>query len=121
MEDSFADALNYMVSSRISILAVVDENKEVQGVITATDLLLYVQKTLKSHDGINILHQAKVSDLQPSETTIIEANDQLQSVTEKMIRHQYTKLIVTDNGKFSGTVDALDILAELLDNQSAGS
>jgi len=119
--DSFADALNNMVSSRISILAVVDEQNEVQGVITPTDLLLYVQKLMKNNEDIKSLHEARVSDLQPSEPTLIEASDQLQSVTEKMIQHQYTKLIVIDNGKFSGTVDALDILAELLDNQTVGS
>ena len=120
-EDSFADVLNNMVSSRISILAVVDEKNEVKGVVTPTDLLLYVQKTLKDNgaNDIKSLHEAKVRDLQPSEPVLIETSDQLQSVTEKMIQHQYTKLIVTDNGQFSGTVDALDILAELLEAETS--
>lgn len=119
LEDRFLDVLNNMVSSRISILAVVDDKNEVQGVITATDLLLYIQKSLKNpgSNGTKSLHEAQVVDLQPNEPIVIETNDQLQTVTQKMIQHQYTKLIVTNNGKFSGTVDVLDIMAELLEAQ----
>lgn len=117
--DSFFDVLNNLVASRLSILAVIDEKNQVIGVLTATDLLLYIQNILKSDEGNQLLslHNVKVSDLKPSEPKLVAANERLQSVIENMIQYQHTKLIVTDQGKFSGTVDALDILAELLENQ----
>ena len=119
-EDSFSDALNNLVASRLSILAVINEKKEVTGVLTATDLLLHIQKILKNDEGNQLpsLHDVKVSDLKPSEPKLVATNERLQSVIESMIQHQHTKLIVTDQGKFSGTVDALDILAELVENQT---
>jgi hypothetical protein len=36
-----------------------------------------------------------------------------------MIKYQYSKIFVTEDGKkFSGTIDALDVLAELLDDKA---
>ena len=117
--DSFSDALNNLVASRLSILAVIDEKDEVTGVLTTTDLLLYIQNILKKDECNQLLslHNVKVSDLKPSEPKVVAANERLQSVIETMIQRQHTKLIVTDEGKFSGTVDALDILAELMEDQ----
>lgn len=118
-EDSFYDVLNNLVASRLSIVAVMDEKNEVTGVLTVTDLLLYIQNILKNDERSQLLslHNVKVSDLKLSEPRLVAANERLQSVIETMIQHQHTKLIVTDQGKFSGTVDALDILAELMDNR----
>lgn len=117
--DSFSDVLNNLVASRLSILAVIDEKNEVTGVLTANDLLLYIQKRLKNNECNQLLslQDVKVSDLKPSEPRLVVSSERLQSVIETMIQHQHTKLIVTDQGKFSGTVDALDILAELMEEQ----
>lgn len=115
-QHTFFDVVNSMVSSRISILAVVDDQDNIQGVITATDLLLFLQKTLKDcGENLYGLRDATVNDLHPSVPVSVSVDDKLQSVTESMIRNQFSKLIVADGGKFSGTVDALDVLAELLD------
>lgn len=119
LKDSFSDALNNLVASRLSILAVIDNKNEVTGVLTSTDLLLYIQEKLKDNEENQLLdlHNVKVSDLKLSEPKAVEVHEQLQSVIETMIQHQHPKLIVTDKGKFSGTVDSLDILAELIEEQ----
>lgn len=121
-DDSFLDVVNNMVSSRIPLLAVVDKDNDkdngISGVITATDLLLHIQKILKDENAkLENLKDSKAEDIIGSKDLVsVKVSDNLQAVTEAMIKNQYSKIFVTeDSNKISGTIDALDVLAELLD------
>lgn len=113
---TLAEAINNLISSRISILAVVDGEDHIQGVLTSQDILLRLQEMLKSEPAMKNLAQQNIGPLLTRTPVTAECREDLQSVMNKMIKHQFTKLVVADSeGKFSGTVDAMDLIAEIFD------
>lgn len=138
-------ALNDIISARISILPVIDKEKnEVKGVVTSHDFLRKLQEELKimadsepedkttapaavgaqncqntGEDLKKRLENCKVKDLNPQSPTVVKSNDNLHEVITKMVEKQFTKLIVVDNDNaFSGTVDALDLIGEIYVNDT---
>lgn len=91
-----------MISSRIPLLAVVDENNNISGVITATDLLIHTQKILKNEkatlEELKIIQAKDIID-ESKNPVSVTAGDDLQAVTEAMIKYQYSKIFVTEDGK----------------------
>lgn len=116
-EDStLSEALNNLISSRISILAVVDGENHIQGVITSQDILLRLQEMLKTDAALLSLAQQNIGPFLSRTPVTAECGEDLQSVMNKMIKHQFTKLVVADSeGKFCGTVDSMDLMAEIFD------
>ncbi|MFX4261471.1 CBS domain-containing protein [Pelotomaculum propionicicum] len=127
----FTWALDDIISSRISILPVVDRDKnEVKGVITCADLLRKLQEELRSlreeASGDNTtggqaavslqkrLADCRIGDLPPQAPVIVKCDDDLQAVLSRMIEKQHTKVIVSEiDNTCTGTVDALDLIAEI--------
>jgi len=118
--DSFRRALDNLISSRVPILAVIEGENKVTGVITGNDLAHCLQNELDKTDAAKPLEdrlaEIKVGDLEPRLPVVAVANENLREVAEKMIRNQFTKLIVvedTTSMKFAGTVDVLDLIGEI--------
>lgn len=127
----FSWALDDIISARISILPVVDRDKnEVKGVITCADLLRKLQEELRSlrdgecgdkTTGSQVLESlqkrladCRIKDLAPQAPVVVKSNEDLQAVLSRMIEKQHTKLIVLEpDNSFTGTVDALDLIAEI--------
>ncbi len=143
----FMWALNDIISARISILPVIDKEKnEVKGVLTSTDFLQKLQEELKILQEENSapgdrtadvaaltdgnyrlivknlqkrLEECKVCNLNPQKPTVVSSNENLHAVMQKMIEKQFTKLIVVNNdNSFAGTVDALDLISEIYENDN---
>lgn len=117
-------AITNLVSSRVPILAVLDSSNKVTGVITGTDIMARLQKEIESTDAdLNArLNRLTVRDLQPAKPVVATTDGNLQEVLGTMIRRQFTKLIVVESeqGKeFAGTVDALDLIGEILEGSSS--
>lgn len=121
-DNTFLDALQNLISSRISILAVVDNEGKVQGVITPFDLLTKLQEMRMDNVSLKDLAELKISELHPSKPLTAQSDENLQSVISKMVKNQYTKLVVVEeNGQFSGTVDAVDMITEIYDTDCTKS
>jgi CBS domain-containing protein len=143
----FMWALNDIISARISILPVIDKEKnEVKGVLTSTDFLKKLQEELKILQDENSasgdraadpaaltdsnyrlivknlqkrLEECKVRDINPQSPIVVSSNENLHAVMQKMIEKQFTKLIVVNNdNSFAGTVDALDLIGEIYENDN---
>lgn len=132
----FTWALDDIISSRISILPVVDREKhEVKGVITCVDLLRKLQeefrnvrdlecgsKTTDSRSAASLqkrLAECRIKDLPPQAPVTAKSNEDLQAVLSRMIEKQHTKLIVSEpDNTCTGTVDALDLIAEIYEKET---
>ncbi|MEQ8174480.1 MAG: CBS domain-containing protein [Syntrophomonadaceae bacterium] len=115
-ESTLSEALNNLISSRISILAVVDRENRIQGVITSQDILLWLQETLRNDSALKNYAQHDISRLLTRTPITADCGEDLQSVVNKMIKHQFTKLVVADSeGTFCGTIDSMDLIAEIFD------
>lgn len=115
-ESTLSDALNNLISSRISILAVVDRDNHILGVVTSQDILLKLQEIFKTESELSRFGQQKIGPFLTRTPVTADCGEDLQSVVNKMIKHQFTKLVVADSeGKFCGTVDSMDLMAEIFD------
>lgn len=119
-DDTFTRALSNVISSRLPILAVIDSDQKVIGVITGNDLLRKLQNELDKNDGTPLeerLKAIKIGDCELRVPTVATENENLRQVAEKMIKEQFTKLIVVESVssmKFVGTLDMLDLVGEIL-------
>lgn len=132
----FTWALDDIISSRISILPVVDrDNNEVKGVITCADLLKKLQVELRSlrerdpgdsktygQAAVSLqkrLADCRIGDLRPQAPVIVKCDEDLQAVLSRMIKKQHTKLVVSEqDNTYTGTVDALDLIAEIYEKSA---
>ncbi|MEP6849054.1 MAG: CBS domain-containing protein [Acidobacteriota bacterium] len=120
-DDTFSRAMDNLISSRVPILAVVDDDNKVTGVVTGVDIMKMLQTELDKTDGTPLtdrLENILVKDLQPRPPVVAATSDNLRQVAFKMIVNQFTKLIVVQDAssmKFAGTVDMLDLVSEIFD------
>lgn len=111
-------ALNYILTSRLPILAVVDEKTKVTGVITSHDFLSKLSKDFEQKVDKKLhewLGELKVNDLNPPKPVVATANENLSEVIKTMIKERLTKLVVVNEEKemkFEGTIDMLDLVSE---------
>lgn len=116
-------ALNNMISSRVPILAVLDNDNKVSGVITSHDIMRILQEQVEKNEPTTLhdrLKNMKVQDLQPTTPVVATVDENLQDVIGNMIRNQFTKLIVVKDRQsniFSGTVDVMDLVGEVFDSK----
>lgn len=116
-DNTLAEAIHNLVSSRISILGVVDKDGKVKGVVTSQDILLMIQEVMKNQNmTCRSLGEIRIADFKPRQPMTADADEDLLSVMNKMLGNQYTKLIVSGReGRFCGTVDVMDLVAEIFD------
>ncbi len=122
LDEKIVPALNNLISSRLPILAVIDDNNKVIGGVSGHDLTRKLLQELEKEDGSTLDGRIKaitVNDCDYSISIVATINENLQQVTEKMIKNQLTKLIVVEDEtsmKFVGTVDMLDLISEIISN-----
>lgn len=119
-DDTLRRALDNLISSRVPILAVIGNGDTVTGVITGNDLAHRLQDELDNTTSTTPLDQRlaaiQVKDLNPRVPVVATTDENLREVAEKMIKNQFTKLIVVEDAatmKFAGTVDMLDLVGEI--------
>lgn len=122
LNENIIFALNNLISSRLPILAVVGEQNKVIGAVTGHDLSRKIIQEYENPNGEPFEERIKkVTVAQCDYKNFIYAtiNENLKDVTEKMVKHQLTKLIVVDGEgsmKFVGTIDMLDLVSEVISN-----
>ncbi len=120
----YLTALTTVISSRVSILAVIDSDNKVKGVITSNDIIRKLQEEVDKDDTSNLydrLKKLKVVDLKPRTPEVAAVGENLLGVIERMIQEQFTKLIVVKDKhsySFTGTVDVLDLVGEIVDDST---
>lgn len=122
LDENIVIALNNLISSRLPILAVINDQNKVIGAVTGHDLSRKLIKEFENHNAIPFEEKIKeitVKDCDYKITIFATINENLKEVTEKMIKHQLTKLIVVEDEismKFVGTIDMLDLVSEIISN-----
>jgi CBS domain-containing protein len=121
-ETTLREALAAVVSARLPILAVVNEQSAVTGVITSHDLLQKFQSIANDEqmnsEKLKTLLSEKIAKLDPNPAIAAGVNESLQEVLARMISYQHTKLVVVKDfakNEYVGTVDVLDLVAEILE------
>ncbi len=124
LDDSYYDALVKLTASRLDILAVLDNEERVTGVLTSHDVLTYLEQQVKSKTRSDepvaeddILKATPVSTRYSTNPVTVNENEDLKKAFHLMINRGFNKLVVVDNdNKFKGTIDIMDIVSEIYDH-----
>ncbi len=121
-DTSYSRALDTAISARLPILAVVGKDKKVEGVVTFHDIVKKMRDELGKEDSPEPLGERlgklRVEDLGPNSPVVVTDSDKLNIVLEKMIKNQFTRLIVVKDEEtkaYAGAVDVLDVASEILE------
>jgi len=125
MDTPFLRTLEKVITARLPILPVKEDDK-VSRVITIRDIMQEltnqintVREESRTEELFTRLNGLKVNNLNPRLLVTCREDDDLNSVIEKMMRNQFTRLVVMnkDGTASIGTIDLLDIMSEVLSEQ----
>jgi CBS domain-containing protein len=121
-DTSYSRALDAAMSARLPILAVLGEDKKVEGVVTSHDIIRKMQEELGKEDDKEPLDarlaKLRVQDLAPRSPVVVTDSEKFNNVLEKMTNNHFTRLIVVKDEEtkaYAGAVDVLDVASEILE------
>lgn len=103
-EDTIADVVVTLRDKRIGALLVVDENSNLQGILSERDIVRKLAET----PGQTL--PQKVSDLMTRVVVTCAPNDLLVTVLKNMTDGRFRHMPVVDNGKLCGMVTIGDVV-----------
>lgn len=127
MDTPFLRTLEKVITARLPILPV-KEGEKVFRVITIRDILQelthqinMVREESQTEELFTRLNRLKVKNLNPRLLMACKEDDNLDSVIEKMMRNQFTRLAVMDKDGTAciGTIDLFDVMSEILSEHTA--
>ncbi|APC91649.1 MULTISPECIES: CBS domain-containing protein [Francisella] len=105
-----SEAVKKMEKSDCGILPIIDDDKNIKGVVTDRDII--VRAVAKDKD----LSQTSVTDIMSKNVIFCEDNDSLQQAVSQMNRHNIRRVLVKNkNGAFSGIISLIDVIHRVKD------
>ncbi|MFA5554465.1 MAG: CBS domain-containing protein [Phycisphaerae bacterium] len=101
-------ALDIMLQHWISGLPVVDDDKNVIGIITEKDLLELYDKTMHIKD-------MTVKDIMTTDVVCFDEGDSLDDVCTCLMKNDFRRVPVLSNGKLVGIISRPDITRGILE------
>lgn len=108
--DFLDEALEILVDGKNSAVLVIENSKELVGILTDDDIIRAVQFRCEHGDSISHEHVFEWMSTDPV-TTDIATN--LEQALSLMTRHQIRHLVVTKNGKPVSIIGVSDVLTAL--------
>jgi len=109
-EYNVLSAVKEMQEHDCDILPVVDDNQNIQGIVTDRDIV--VKALFKNTD----LSKVPITDIMSKNVIFCEEEDSLQQAISLMSRHDIRRLLVkSTNGKLSGILSIIDVIDKVKD------
>jgi CBS domain-containing protein len=118
---SLFQALRIMIDYRISALPVLDDNRQVVGIVTEGDFVrsgaLAVEDLLsmEADDRTKALESRIVDEIMSRDPITISPEASLQEVVNLMERHTIRIIPVSSNGRALGIISRVDLLKMLIE------
>ena len=118
---SLSQALRIMIDHRISALPVLDDNRQLLGIVTEGDFVrsgvLAIDKLLLkgSHDRAKVLESRTVDEIMSRDPITISPEASIQEVVKLMERHTLKLIPVASNGEALGIISRVDLLRMLIE------
>ena len=118
---SLSQALRIMIDHRISALPVLDDNRQLLGIVTEGDFVrsgvLAIDKLLLkgSHDRAKVLESRTVDEIMSRDPITISPEASIQEVVKLMERHTLKLIPVASNGEALGIISRADLLRMLIE------
>ena len=118
---SLSQALRIMIDHRISALPVLDDNRQLLGIVTEGDFVrsgvLAIDELLSNgeHDRAKILGSRTVGEIMSRDPITISPEASIQEVLKLMERHTLKRILVASNGEALGIISRVDLLRMLIE------
>ena len=118
---SLSQALRIMIDHRISALPVLDDNRQLLGIVTEGDFVrsgvLAIDKLLLKggHDREKVLGSRTVGEIMSRDPITISPEASIQEVVKLMERHTLKLIPVASNGEALGIISRVDLLRMLIE------
>jgi CBS domain-containing protein len=106
MTTGVSDAASIMKERNVGTVIVVDESRQIKGIITDRTIALSVAE----HKD---LHKMNVSDIMSKNVITTNSNDDIETALRIMKENNVRRLPVKDKGKLVGIVSVADLAIEL--------
>lgn len=116
---SLSKALRIMIDHRISALPVLDDNRQLLGIVTEDDFVrsgtLAVDELLSmgADDRAEALESRTVGEIMSRDPITISPEASIQDVVQLMERHALKRIPVVSNGVALGIISRVDLLRML--------
>jgi len=105
--DTLKNAVRLLAEEDIHSVAVLNEDEQVQGVLTLQQALDYIA------DDVSL--KTSLAELQLEQVVLVDMHQPVSEIAKTMKRkHEYKVLITNDKGKIQGVVTAHDIMNNLI-------
>ena len=118
---SLSQALRIMIDHRISALPVLDDNRQLLGIVTEGDFVrsgvLAIDELLSKggHDREKALGSRTVDEIMSRDPITISPEASIQEVVKLMERHTLKLIPVASNGETLGIISRVDLLRMLIE------
>jgi CBS domain-containing protein len=110
-ENNVLSAVKEMQEYDCSFLPVVDDNQNIQGIVTNRDII--VKAIAKDKD----LSKMPITDIMSKNIICCEEEDSLQQAISQMSRHNIRRILVKNNtGELSGILSIIDVINKVKDS-----
>lgn len=105
-----SDAVTLLSDDSTSAILITDEDNKLLGLLSSSDIAIALNK----YQVLDV--KLPVSIIMTNRVVSIDVNESVQQAEELMLEHRIRHVPVTDNGRLSGIVGTLDIMAYRLKN-----
>ncbi|KEI35841.1 CBS domain-containing protein [Allofrancisella frigidaquae] len=107
------EAVKEMEESNCGILPIVDDDKDIKGVITDRDII--VRAIAKNKN----LEKTCITEVMSKNPVFCEEEDSLQHAVSQMTRHNIRRVLIKNkNGAFCGILSLIDVIHRVKDKTS---
>lgn len=113
VKNNFSQVLRFFVERGINHIPVINDNKEIVGIISIKDMLrtLYKKSILEKFvDFTTMDSQVKLEDIMTKDPVTVDAESTAESVKSLLARVHFNALPITSGGKLVGIITAKDLI-----------
>jgi CBS domain-containing protein len=107
------DAINTLVSAKVSGAPVLDEDGRIVGVISEFDCMKTLAASSFYHEGMP--NKRKVSELMSRELHTVTPDTDVFTIAHMFIKHRIRRVLVVDKDRLLGLVSRRDVLRVMRD------
>ncbi|MFI4962913.1 MAG: CBS domain-containing protein [Legionellales bacterium] len=111
-DDTVKKCINLMSEHNIGALVVVDNEKQLIGIVSERDIIQYCL-----HKGFN-LNKAKASDIVYKEVTVLSPHDIVEKAMQAMIETKRRHVLIREHGELVAILSIGDLLFHLLEDKA---
>jgi CBS domain-containing protein len=103
-DETVREAAERLASDDIGVLPIVDDNKNLKGILTDRDIVVHVIARGKDPAG------TRARDLEQGEVVTLRPDDSIEHAADLMAQHKVRRLPVVDGGHILGMVSQADVV-----------